>query len=93
MTDQSKDALQKKFGIAAILVGWFVTIATFVYIFGSTNANYSHRITTIEQELINLDSRVGVSEVYRIELAADLAVIKTDLLWIRRTMTEEQGRR
>ena len=91
MTDQSKDALQKKFGIAAILVGWFVTIAAFVYNFAATNANYSHRIDTIEQELVNLDSRMDVSEAFRIELAADLAEIKTDLLWIRRTM-EEQGR-
>ena len=91
MTDQSKDALQKKFSIAAILVGWFVTIAAFVYNFATTNANYSHRIDTIEQELLNLDSRMDVSEAFRIELAADLAEIKTDLLWIRRTMGE-QGR-
>tara|TARA_B100001094_G_C18048931_1_gene728993 strand:+ start:113 stop:388 length:276 start_codon:yes stop_codon:yes gene_type:complete len=91
MTDRSKDALHKKFGMAAILVGWFVTIAAFVYNFATTNANYAHRIATIEQELLNLDSRMDVSEAFRIELAADLAEIKTDLLWIRRTM-EEQGR-
>jgi len=85
------DALQKKFSMTAIIVGWFVTIAAFIYSFATTNANYSHRIEAIEAELINLDSRLDTSEAFRIQLASDLAEIKTDLLWIRRSI-EEQGK-
>ena len=85
------DALQKKFSMTAIIVGWFVTIAAFIYSFATTNANYSHRIEAIEAELISLDSRLDTSEAFRIQLASDLAEIKTDLLWIRRSI-EEQGK-
>ena len=85
------DALQKKFSMTAIIVGWFVTIAAFIYNFATTNANYAHRIDAIEAELLNLDSRLDTSEAFRIQLASDLAEIKTDLLWIRRSI-EEQGR-
>ncbi len=85
------DALQKKFSMTAIIVGWFVTIAAFIYSFATTNANYSHRIEAIEAELISLDSRLDTSEAFRIHLASDLAEIKTDLLWIRRSI-EEQGK-
>ena len=85
------DALQKKFSMTAIIVGWFVTIAAFIYNFATTNANYAHRIEAIESELLNLDSRLDTSEAFRIQLASDLAEIKTDLLWIRRSI-EEQGK-
>ena len=85
------DALQKKFSMTAIIVGWFLTIAAFIYSFASTNANYSHRIESIEAELISLDQRLDTSEAFRIQLASDLAEIKTDLLWIRRSI-EEQGK-
>ena len=61
------------------------------YNFATTNANYAHRIEAIESELVNLDSRLDTSEAFRIQLASDLAEIKTDLLWIRRSM-EEQGK-
>ena len=85
------DALQKKFSMTAIIVGWFLTIAAFIYSFASTNANYSHRIESIEAELLSLDQRLDTSEAFRIQLASDLAEIKTDLLWIRRSI-EEQGK-
>ena len=85
------DALHKKFSMTAIIVGWFVTIAAFIYNFATTNANYAHRIDAIEAELLSLDSRLDTSEAFRIQLASDLAEIKTDLLWIRRSI-EEQGR-
>ena len=85
------DALHKKFSMTAIIVGWFVTIAAFIYNFATTNANYAHRIDAIEAELLNLDSRLDTSEAFRIQLASDLAEIKTDLLWIRRSI-EEQGK-
>ena len=85
------DALHKKFSMTAIIVGWFVTIAAFIYNFATTNANYAHRIEAIEAELLNLDQRLDTSEAFRIQLASDLAEIKTDLLWIRRSI-EEQGK-
>ena len=85
------DALHKKFSMTAIIVGWFVTIAAFIYNFATTNANYAHRIDAIEAELLNLDQRLDTSEAFRIQLASDLAEIKTDLLWIRRSI-EEQGK-
>ena len=85
------DALHKKFSMTAIIVGWFVTIAAFIYNFATTNANYAHRVDAIEAELLNLDSRLDTSEAFRIQLASDLAEIKTDLLWIRRSI-EEQGK-
>ena len=85
------DALHKKFSMTAMIVGWFVTIAAFIYNFATTNANYAHRVDAIEAELLNLDSRLDTSEAFRIQLASDLAEIKTDLLWIRRSI-EEQGK-
>ena len=73
-------------GIAAIIAGWILTLATLLWNTASTNASYSHRLEKIESDLIGLDARLDTSESYRMQLASDLAEIKTDLLWIRKEL-------
>ena len=82
-----------KISVLTAILGWFITFGTAIAYVTAHDATTLARLEFIEKDLINLDSRLDVSEAFRIELAADLAEIKTDLLWIRRTMLEEQGRK
>ena len=72
--------------VIGMLVAWALTLATFVWNTAVKDANYSARLGTIEEELDDLDSRLDTAESFRMEIRADLAEIKTDLLWIRREL-------
>jgi|TARA_B100000073_G_scaffold319664_1_gene298772 hypothetical protein len=72
--------------VFAILLGWFFTIVGLVWTVSSKDTQYDFRITTIERELISLDERLDTAENFRMEIRADLAEIKTDLLWIRKEL-------
>mgnify|MGYP001174350528 FL=1 len=90
MTQESKDKAKSHLVIVAILVGWFLTIGNFVWAAASKDTQYIYRLDTIEEELEDLDSRLDTAEAFRLDIRADLAEIKTDLLWIRKEL--EQGR-
>ena len=72
--------------VLAILVGWFSTIVGLVWTASSKDTQYEFRITTIERELLSLDERLDTAENFRMEIRADLAEIKTDLIWIGREL-------
>ena len=76
----------------AILVGWGLTIASILWQVAVKDANYSLRLDTIETELEKLDVRLDTAEEFRITLAANLAEIKTDLVWIRKELQEMSER-
>ena len=84
-TAKAKQGVQ----VAAILIGWALTLAGFIWTSASKDASYSHRLDRIENELINLDERLDVAESFRVEIRTDLAQIKTDLLWIRRELEQD----
>ena len=86
MTQESKDKAKTHITIAAILVGWFVTIGNFVLTAASKDTQYNFRLNTIEKEIEDLDSRLDIAESFRLEIRSDLAEIKTDLLWIRKEL-------
>ena len=82
MTTQTKT----NWSVIGMLVAWALTLATFVWNTAVKDANYSTRLESIEEELDDLDSRLDTAESFRMEIRADLAEIKTDLLWIRREL-------
>jgi len=75
-----------------LLVGWGLTIATIIWQVAVKDSNYSMRLDSIESELTQLDTRLDTAEEFRITLAANLAEIKTDLLWIRKELEEMSAR-
>ncbi|MAD67316.1 MAG: hypothetical protein CMK24_07525 [Porticoccaceae bacterium] len=76
----------------ALLIGWGLTLATVIWQVAVKDANYSLRLTSIESELESLDLRLDTAEEFRITLAANLAEIKTDLVWIRKELQEMSDR-
>ena len=69
-------------------VAWIVTLGTFVWNVAVKDSNYSLRLEHIETELKELDARLDLAETFRMDIRADLAEIKTDLLWIRQQLQE-----
>ena len=89
----SKEVTHKsQVSLYAILVGWGLTIATVLWQVAVKDASYSLRLNNIESELENLDLRLDTAEEFRITLAANLAEIKTDLVWIRKELQEMSER-
>jgi len=88
MSDEDKKSMCKKVGVTA-LVGWALSFLGMIWTVSSTNTNYALRLDLIEKELQSLDSRLDVSEAYRMQISADLAEIKTDLIWIRKALEEK----
>ena len=85
-TDIRAHDFKSSLTILAIIVGWFSTIVGLVWTVSSKDTQYDFRITTIERELISLDERLDTAENFRMEIRADLAEIKTDLIWIRKDL-------
>ena len=73
--------------ISAIL-GFAVTFGSTVWFVAQKDATYEAKIEFIERDLEALDSRLDTSEAFRATLMTDLAEIKTDLLWIRRALEQ-----
>ena len=87
-----KEISKSNIPIYAELVGWAFTIAGVLWQVAVKDSNYSLRLGSIETELVQLDTRLDAAEAFRITLAADLAEIKTDLLWIRKELEEISAR-
>lgn len=82
MTTQTKT----NWSVIGMLVAWALTLGTFVWNTAVKDENYSTRLSAIEKELEDLDQRLDTAELFRMEISSDLAMIKTDLLWIRRKL-------
>jgi septal ring factor EnvC (AmiA/AmiB activator) len=89
MTEQHKQGLG--ISMVSLLVGWFITFGSAVWYVSATDASTNSRLDFIEKELLSLDNRLDTSETFRAALMTDLAEIKTDLLWIRKSL-EQNGR-
>lgn len=76
--------------ILAVLVGWILTFGGLLWNFSKKEADTQFRLSYLENEVVHLDERLDSSEEFRVSLMADLAEIKTDLLWIRRSMENDR---
>jgi len=75
----------------AVVFGWVSTLAILVWTISAKDATTDYRLTAIEKEILNLDSRIDASEAFRTSISTDLAEIKTDLLWIRLSLDNSNG--
>ena len=74
---------KSSFALIGSLTAWLITFATLVWTVAVKDANYSIRISTIETNMIEIESRMDEADGMRLNIATDLAGIKTDLSWIR----------
>jgi len=74
--------------LIGMAVAWLITLGTFVWNVAVKDSNYSLRLGHIEEELEELDARLDLAETFRMDIRADLAEIKTDLLWIRQQLQD-----
>ena len=89
MSIENKDKIKSSVTVIAILIGWILTFGGLLWNFSGTQANTELRIQRLEDEVINLDNRLDTSEEFRVVLMTELAEIKTDLLWIRRSLEND----
>lgn len=82
MTNTSKT----NWSVVGMLAAWGLTLATFVWNAAVNQAQTAARLNVIEKNIDDLDSRLDIAETFRMEIRADLAEIKTDLIWIRRQL-------
>lgn len=82
MTNTSKT----NWSVVGMLAAWGLTLATFVWNAAVNQAQTVARLNVIEKNIDDLDSRLDIAETFRMEIRADLAEIKTDLIWIRRQL-------
>ena len=75
-------------GAVAIIVGWLITLLFLVWQVAVKDSQYSLEINNIKKELISIDNRLDTTEAFKLEISSDLAEIKTDLLWIRQQLQE-----
>lgn len=74
---------KSSFALIGSLTAWLITFATLVWTVAVKDANYSIRISSIETNMIQIESRMDEADGMRLNIATDLAGIKTDLSWIR----------
>jgi|13_taG_2_1085334.scaffolds.fasta_scaffold21125_2 hypothetical protein len=86
---EKKTSRTNSLSAPAVLAGWAITVGGFLWTAAAKDAEYSHKITQIEKELIFLDERLDTAESFRIEIKTSLAQIQTDLIWIRRELEEK----
>jgi len=76
--------------VTGTLVGWGVTIMALVWQIAVKDAQYTLRLSALESEVEDLDDRLDTADAWRLTLASDLAEIKTDLLWIRQNLKQQE---
>ena len=86
MTDTNKQGI--KISVISAVLGWIITFGSAVAYISQKDASFSTRLQFIEKDIVSLDSRLDTSETFRATLMTDLAEIKTDLLWIRKSLEE-----
>ena len=84
MTDQAKTNVA--ISVIGTLVGFVITFGSTVWYVAQKDATYQSKIEYMERDLESLDTRLDTSEAFRSSIVTDLAEIKTDLLWIRKTL-------
>ena len=89
MTDTNSQGI--KISVLTAILGWVITFGSAIAYVTAHDATTLARLDFIEKEIFNLDARLDTSESFRVTLATDLAEIKTDLLWIRRTLQQQEN--
>ena len=89
MTDTNSQGI--KISVLTAILGWVITFGSAIAYVTAHDATTLARLEFIEKDIISLDARLDTSESFRVTLATDLAEIKTDLLWIRRTLQQQEN--
>tara|TARA_R110001632_G_C11106275_1_gene391790 strand:- start:228 stop:497 length:270 start_codon:yes stop_codon:yes gene_type:complete len=89
MTDTNSQGI--KISVLTAILGWVITFGSAIAYVTAHDATTLARLDFIEKEIFNLDARLDTSESFRVTLATDLAEIKTDLLWIRRALQQQEN--
>ena len=84
MTSEYKSSLTVS--LMTSILGFAITFGSTVWFVAQKDATYETKLNFIEKDLESLDGRLDTSEAFRATLMTELAEIKTDLLWIRRTL-------
>ena len=87
--DNNKQGI--KISVLTAILGWVITFGSAIAYVTAHDATTLARLEFIEKDIISLDGRLDTSESFRVTLATDLAEIKTDLLWIRRTLQQQEN--
>jgi hypothetical protein len=80
-----------KISVLTAILGWVITFGSAIAYVTAHDATTLARLEFIEKDILSLDGRLDTSESFRVTLATDLAEIKTDLLWIRRTLQQQEN--
>ena len=74
----------------AVLTGWIITIAAWIWNTSEVKSNFEYRIQGLEDETKRLEDQMTSLSTSNSLIMTELAEIRTDLIWIRRTLEEDK---
>jgi hypothetical protein len=82
-TEKMSPERKSSYALIGSLTAWLLTFATLIWTVAVKDANYSIRLQAMEYDMVQIESRMDEADGMRLNIATDLAGIKTDLSWIR----------
>jgi len=74
----------------AVLTGWIITIGAWIWNTSEVKSNFEYRIQGLEDETKRLEDQMTSLNTSNSLIMTELAEIRTDLIWIRRTLEENK---
>ena len=74
----------------AVITGWIITIAAWIWNTSEVKSNFEYRIQGLEDETKRLEDQMTSLNTSNSLIMTELAEIRTDLIWIRRTLEENK---
>lgn len=74
----------------AVITGWIITIAAWIWNTSEVKSNFEYRIKGLEDETKRLEDQMSSLSTSNSLIMTELAEIRTDLIWIRRTLEENK---
>ena len=74
----------------AVLTGWIITIGAWIWNTSEVKSNFEYRIQGLEDETKRLEDQMTSLSTSNSLIMTELAEIRTDLIWIRRTLEEDK---
>ena len=74
----------------AVLTGWIITIGAWIWNTSEVKSNFEYRIQGLEDETKRLEDQMTSLNTSNSLIMTELAEIRTDLIWIRRTLEEDK---
>ena len=74
----------------AVITGWIITIAAWIWNTSEVKSNFEYRIQGREDETKRLEDQMSSLSTSNSLIMTELAEIRTDLIWIRRTLEEDK---